>query len=369
MSASHFLRSGLAAALGTVLGASFIPTASAQSVTTTPVGAVTLDALANSDVVVSIPLRRPSVYSGAASSITNNVVNALGTPWVDSQFVYASGTQPNRYYLLFTSGVREGMYYTISSNTSSSLTLDLAEDSLSSLTGTESFSIIPFWTFGTLFPDGTGVSGTSVHSSRQTELLIPRSSAAGINLSAEYVYYYFTGTNPGWRRVGGGLSTLRNDDVIVPDSYFIYRQNNSTSNTHVFTGTVPATNSMTIVGTIASNTRQDNAVSLGYPIALTLAQTKLFESGGFEASSSHAARADELLVFDNSVVGKNKSAAQVYYYFSGASPGWRRVGGGLSTVRDNDLVIQPGQGFIVRKAAKSTPGTALITTDLPYSLN
>jgi uncharacterized protein (TIGR02597 family) len=101
---------------------------------------------------------------------------------------------------------------------------------------------------------------------------------------------------------------------------------------------------------------------------MTLAQSNLFQSGTFEASSSHGTRADELLVFSNSEVKRNKSPLLTYYYFTGAgSPaGWRRIGGGLTTVRDSDVVFEPGSAYVIRKKASPTPSVVVATTLPPY---
>lgn len=333
---------------------------------------MTFQGLGNSDKLLSVPLRRTPAYSGAASSVSGNVVSIASAAWSANQFVYSAGVQSNRYYLLFTSGAREGMYYAIASNTTTSLTVDLAGDSLSGLSGTESFQVVPFWTFGTLFPSGSGVSASSSHGTRVTEILVPNQVASGVNIAAEFTYYYFTGSGSpaGWRRVGGGLTTVRDDDVILPDSYLLYRQNSSAVNTVTAVGSVPDSDFRTIVGTVAANTRQDNFISYPYPVAVTLSQSGLFQSGAFEASTSHGTRKDELIVFNNDAVGKNKSGFQTYYYFtgSGSPAGWRMVGGGLTTVRDSDLVIKPGEGFIIRKAAAATPSSSIVAASLPYGL-
>jgi len=52
---------------------------------------------------------------------------------------------------------------------------------------------------------------------------------------------------------------------------------------------------------------------------LTLAESKIWESGAFLGSSSNGvgSRGDEILVYDNSVIGHDKAADFSYYYFTG----------------------------------------------------
>jgi uncharacterized protein (TIGR02597 family) len=341
----------------------------AQNATTDPVGAISYSPLALSDTMISLPLHRPPVFQGEVASVNGGIVTVTGSPaWTTGQFVYAAGSQPNNYYALIASGSFEGRHFRITANTQNSFTLDLSADPLVSLQPNDLVTIVPYWTFGSVWPNGVGVSGATVHGTRPTEILLYSGTNTGINFAPSQTYYYFTGTSPGWRRVGGGLATVRNDDVIPVGAFIIFRQNTAAANSFTLVGNVQMAASATRLATLSPNTRQDNQIAFTISSPMTLAQSNLFQSGTFEASSSHGTRADELLVFSNSEVKRNKSPLLTYYYFTGAgSPaGWRRIGGGLTTVRDSDVVFEPGSAYVIRKKASPTPSVVVATTLPPY---
>ncbi len=322
---------------------------------TSPVGFVALSAPGNSDTILSAPLARPAAHVDTVAAVDGSTVLLAGLPgWTATQFVRGAG-QPDTFYLAFNSGAKAGQHYTITANAADTVTVDLAGDTFADVRVGDSVRIVPYWTFGTLFPNGAGVTGTPSHGVRPTEILMLDHAAVGTNLSPRATYYYYTGTTPGWRRVGAGLATLCDNDIIPSDAYFIFRQNTATNQAPVVMGSVPDAPIGTIVSTLAANQAQDNFVAYGVPVPLTLAQLNLVQSRAFAGSASHGVRRDELYVFDNAAVAHNKAPVATYYYFTGANPGWRRVGGGINTVRDQDIVLRPGAGFIVRKAATSVP--------------
>jgi uncharacterized protein (TIGR02597 family) len=95
---------------------------------------------------------------------------------------------------------------------------------------------------------------------------------------------------------------------------------------------------------------QDNYIGLTRPAFMSLNESGLISSGAFLASPLPGSRTDELQVFDNTIIGKNKSAASVYYYWNNA---WRSISTGSSDV-GNDAVFQPGLGVILRKATNNS---------------
>jgi uncharacterized protein (TIGR02597 family) len=308
----------------------------------------------NSDTIVSIPFFRPASDLGAVLTVNGSNVQLRGPgAWQANQWVYSSGTQSNTYFMLIRSGAREGDFYTVTANTSDTLTLDLEGDTLANLQPGDAVAIVPYWTLGTIFHGGAGVNASTSVGNRQTEVLFPNvSPGTGINLSATATYFFLNGV---WRQVGVP-GTMNDLPVILPDMYLTVRQNVSNSTTLTAEGAVLAGRIRTRINRSAS-AKQDNLVALPRPVPVSLNGSALVNladpfNGAFRASPSPLARTDELLVFDTSV-GKNKSAAATYFFFGGI---WRKVGGGAVDV-GGDFVFTPGTGVIVRSGSGSSSVT------------
>ncbi|HEX8295360.1 MAG TPA: TIGR02597 family protein [Chthoniobacteraceae bacterium] len=374
MTSSPFLRSsaGLFAAL---LTSSF---AFAQSVTTDPVGFVTVNFKQNSDSYTFVPFKRTPEYAGAVvtpNGVSGDQISVAGTPnFTANQFVNSTGTQP-RCYVLFTSGTKTGLFYSVVANSSTSLTVDRAGDDLSSAAGA-SFQVIPYDTLGSVFPSGQGITASPGMGlvERATEILVPSNSAAGTDLAAAKIYFYYSGASfggPGWRSTSSPLTAVVNDTVLFPDTHFVVRQNTGVDAQATFVGAVHMGTLKTPLGTIAANQDQDNAIALPIPTELTLAESKLFESGAFTGSAGMGLidRKDELYVRDNNLAGRDKAADAVYFYYTGGSfngPGWRRTDDTLLNKHDSDVVFSTRFGLTVRKRSSGAPGSVLWTVKPPY---
>lgn len=322
---------------------------SAQQVTSGIFGYFKLTLLGNSDTIVSIPFARlPAATVLVDSLSSSNVVQFQGSPgWTNGQFVYVSGTQSNTYYVRIESGALEGQYYDIITNDSTSLTLNLKGGSLAALATNDQISIIPYWTLSTVFVNGNGIVPSPSLNAHNTEVLIPSQTNSGINFSASAPYFYYTNVSGlVWRQQGS--SANQNDYKLLPNTYLIIRQKVATNTTFISFGDVILTK-VNIPLTINSTNKQDNAIGLTRPIAVSLADSGLIASGAFVPSSSLNAHKDELLVFNNTTIGFNKSASAPYFYYTNASSvAWRQQGSTNDFSSSN--IFLPGNGFIIRKA-------------------
>ncbi len=345
----------------------------AQNVTTDPVGAITITLKGSGDTIVSLPFHRPVALETQVLGVSGNTIsiNATLANIGANQFVHGatfnSTTVTDTYYLQFLSGNREGMYYTVTANDQSSFTVNPNGDTLSgNIAVNDTFRIIPYWTLNTLFPNGQGVNGTSSvsPSQRNSELLFPPNNTPGSNLVASVIYYYYNGTaggGAGWRLAGDVNFTIQNNAIVYPDSFFVVRNLIPGNTSLTIVGNVPMSAYSTPISTLQANTDQDIFVGINAPVPVTLAQTNLFQSGVFLGTSSlsPSQRQDTLLVYNSTLTGFNNVPAQIYYYYTGPAgggPGWRLAGDtSFTNIYDNVAIMQPGQGYIIRKKATAQP--------------
>ncbi|MGZ4972119.1 MAG: TIGR02597 family protein, partial [Limisphaerales bacterium] len=197
----------------------------ASDCTSTPAaGFISLSLLGNSDTFISLPFVRTAASSATVVSYSDNVVTvaqANGQPWTTNQFVYVSGSQSNTYYARFASGALNGMIFPVVSNETNTLTLNLNGNTLSSVVANDLIYVEPYWSLNSVFPGGTGVNVSPLIGNRNTEILMPDLSSAGINLSAPKVYFFHAGI---WKQVGQGSIDYGND-IIEPNTPFVVRHN------------------------------------------------------------------------------------------------------------------------------------------------
>jgi Verrucomicrobium spinosum paralogous family TIGR02597 len=321
-------------------------TLNAQSVTTTPVGAVNVSALANSETFLSVPLSRPAVFTGTVAGVSGNVITVSGAPaWATNVFAKNLPAQPNTYYVRLRSGSLGGQYFTISANSANTLTVDSNGLDLSLVGADEKLEIAPYWTLGSLFPAanaGSAFVASATTFSRQTELYFPNLSYNGINPPTDETFFFYNGA---WRKVGADAAVAYDDRVVLPDMFFRLRNRASATNLTIV-GQVESGPVGTVInkGTI----KLDNIVAIPFPTDVTLANSGLISSGAFQASSSAFSRSDELLVYSDDTPGLNRPSVATYYYLNSA---WRKVGEAATTDFSNDKVFKAAKGVVIRKAA------------------
>lgn len=367
----------LSASAGVLLLASL---SAADSVVTDPAGFTTTSCLSNSDTLLTIPFTRPQAFVGSVVSVAGGTVTVSGSPgWSTNQFVYAQGSQPNRYYALIGSASvanpKEGHTYPITANTSSTFTVDTANDSLTGVPANAQVVIIAHWTLATVFPaSDANVSFTPTTATRmiKTEILLPDYNASGINFSSAAVYFYSDQVNgeptTGWRIVGDNV-TDHGDDVLIPDGYFTVRNLNSAPTLPLTAVGSVLTKKLALPELTNAATARDNPISMVRPVSVALNSTGLNPAdGSFVATTATRSLQDQLFVFDNTTVALNKSPSAIYIYGNningdnGNGVGWRVVGDN-ATDHGADLVAS-GSALIIRKAANGT-GQPVYWTNSP----
>lgn len=331
------------------LGA-FASFSTAQSVATTPVGAVTVPAQSNSETFLSLPLSRTPLFVGLVQSIAGNVVTvSSNTNWTAGQFIKSLPAQPDTYYARVRTGNLAGQFFTITSNSSNTISLDSNGFNLAQIGASDRIEITPYWTLGTLFPAssaGSAFTASANAFTRQTELFFPNLNFIGINAPTADTFFFTSGA---WRRVGSAVAMSFNDFVLPPDVFFKV-SNKAVASTITIVGQVE----IGAIGTVinSSTVQNDNIVAISFPADVTLAQSGLQQSGAFNASPNAFLRSDELLVFSDVTAGSNRPALSTYFYAGGA---WRRLGALATTDFSTEAVFKTAKGIVIRKAATPTP--------------
>jgi uncharacterized protein (TIGR02597 family) len=339
-----------------LLMAAGIFSAGAQELNSGVFGYCNVTFLGNSDNILSVPFARLPVASAQIASATGNLIQFQASQgWTTNQFTYVSGTQSNTYYARFDSGLLEGRAYTVTTNDAGSVAVNLGSDSLAAATSGDTVSIVPYWTFATIFPyTGNPTNWNGIHvstspGSQKTSVLVRQLNGIGKNLIPAATYYLFSNstTTATWRRFP---ATTNNNDDIVPVNTHMMVRNNSVDATYVSFGDVLIKKTVMTQRVSATN-QQDNYFGLPRPITVALNDLGLQTNVNFVQSPSSGLLRDQILTYDNTTTGKNKIPAGTYYYLTNA--GWRKVSGGTTVDYGYSNIFQPVTGFILRKTTNS----------------
>jgi Verrucomicrobium spinosum paralogous family TIGR02597 len=316
-----------------------------------PVGVLRLKLRGNSDTVVSLPLHRPALVE---AQLTDRAGNTLT---LDSTIppLPAGGA-----YALVMTGSLEGAVLPIASAHHTNITLDPAADDLTALTFNDTLAIIPYWTLDTVFPAGAGAHPSASPTNLSTEIHLFDGQDSGIQLAATGRYFYFAGNASkaaGWYKVGATASPC-GSTRLAPGQHFLVRHNIATDSELMVAGAVQMAKFRIPLHLRSANTDQDNLVALPVPTPISLGDSQLVSSGAFVASPSPTNTRDILMVFDNATVARQKVASARYFYFSGNASkpaGWYKIGS--TTTTSDDVLLSPGEGFIIRKYRAASPRT------------
>jgi len=325
----------------------------AQVATTDPVGFVTISVNPNSDQKVGIPMQQPAVFQGVASSVNGAVVSGSGL---------APLTGAN--YLLVTSGSAAGSWEQVASSASGTVTLQAAIDGFS--IGDE-FLVRPFWTLGTLFPNGGGIPTSPDVFSPRALVLLNNPAATGINIPAASFYLYHDGSQgpAGWYNANNIGAGPQDGVVVSPEVSLTIRNQTASASAVTIAGSVPVkAQSIAVVGSPSG--QQDNLVYNQFPAGVTLGTSDLAQSGAVQASPDVFSPTDLLLLYSSSSTGINPSAVGFYLYHDGSQgpAGWYNANDVNAGVQDS-VALPEGAAFVIRKAAGS-PGASW-KPQVPYA--
>jgi uncharacterized protein (TIGR02597 family) len=199
-------------------------------------------------------------------------------------------------------------------------------------------AIIPYWTFGTMFPGGMGIHAASSIARLNTEIYFPETTKDGINITPERTFYFRSGN---WREVGAG-SILRDDETIPPDLFIWIRHRLDQSTELISYGSV-LPGRFNIPLKRLTTARQDSYVALPRPVALTLDELGLLQSGAYRASN-RVVPIDEVHLYD--------PLTQGYATFYNRNNQWRKVGDNINY--NGVKVVPPSTGILLRLGSAET---------------
>jgi uncharacterized protein (TIGR02597 family) len=314
-------------------------------VTTDPVGFVSVSVPAQSDAVLAVPLYRTPVFRAGIQSITGNVVTVAASPgWTGDQFVQALGTQNDTFAVLVATGDpttgKEGMIGKITANGANTLTVELGDGASWTGVKTEALNpgaadqidIMPYWTpaslLGTTLPAGV-------------QMLLFPTGDSGININS----------NTTLTKDATWLNGAANADhfQLFFGQGFVIRNATASAQVVSMVGSVPmATHRSVLKKNSDAGIAQDIRIGYSSPVPEVIGDLNL----GFTAG-------DQLLVFDNTAAGQNKSSI-ITLVFSGTA--WYN---GAANVTET-FQLQPGQGYVFRRAPSAPNGNTTWTTIQSY---
>lgn len=339
----------------------------AVSATSPVFGVYKVDCPADSDTYIGISTTRTPEFSGVVEGVqtANFKIVAKGEPqWATNKFVYVASSQPNHYYLKFTSGELEGAWFDIKSNDAYSLEIEIGSAELAKVAAGDSFQIIPHWTMSTLFPDGGGfLKATKIAATAGASILYKNTAfengvvyPTGANKAAlESFSFRERGSAVGWR---DAKKNDASDAVIEPNAFLKVAQPADGSSSITISGTIPmCATSFEIFTMEGESGTETQDIYLSVPsatdIALSELTTVLIDSGALVPSTGVAANpTDAIYVYGNERSGKNLAADKLVFY--------RKRGSVAKWMDDNrndadSLTLKAGTAIVIRKKADTTP--------------
>lgn len=323
----------------------------AQSVSSTPVGYVTLTINGGGYTALSNPLENGVVYSGSASSVSGSTISTSFS--MTSGEVSTTDAEGNSSHYVQLS---DGTILDITSNTESALTL--AVDVSSLVSAEDEITVKKYTTLGDLFGSANSAGLTAGADASSSDIIFVMSSDGAGTYSS---YYYqddpFDGFfgGDGWRALGDN-STDVSDVILAPDDGIIVKRDASSDISLVVAGTV---------NTIQHNRTLPQGFSLvsyPFPVDTTLDDSGIYSGSNGYVSGGDANSSDIVYVL-------SPSGSYTSYYrqddpFDGffGGDGWRALGDNSTDVGSTTIPV--GSAIIIKHT-----GSGLDWTDAtPYTL-
>jgi hypothetical protein len=359
----HFmklLQSSLAVSL---IAALSLPSASAQTATTDPVGFVTVNITpgtgsAKKNTLFSVPLMEvesiTGPVAGVITGVTSNSISNSNAGWTAGAL-----SQPATPYLIqITSGVAEGRLFLIASsantggaisgtaNTSTTVSVssvDSAQTDLTSLgivAGTDTYKIYACDTLSSFFgtPAATGIQGGASANTADSIIAIVNGSAS--------TYFYNTGVTPArWARAALGSPDASNVPLL-PYYGVQYSRIATAPWSRTVTGSVPVDPRK-----VAVKNSGNTILSQFWPVDSTLATSGL---STVVTAGANANTAD--------TVRLTSAGSVTTYFYDGTN--WRRQALGSPLANDTPIPLGTAMQIFRRGAAA---GYTTLNQAVPYA--
>lgn len=313
------------------------------------VGFLRFDCAANSDTRVSVPFHPSPRWAGKLSVAPDDQGNGIVRLTFSGTPAFATGelTSAPHFLLCRDAAGPEGRHFPITAHTATTVDIEATLTDLTGLGQDGLVSVIPAWTIETLFPPATQTtfhaSTGNLASGRGSELLLFNDTTTGSSIAPSRRLFV---TSSGWFEAGGTYAAA-GTVTVAPGQAFLVRHpagvvaTSFVAMNQVYGGLVK------LPVRVTQGKKQDTVIALPRPVAQTLDELDL--GSVFEDSTdlTPANRRDELHLFDNEMIGQNKSADAIYFRHNG------------SWVRDSDPSFpnadaesfEPAAGFLIRKAS------------------
>jgi len=287
---------------------------------------------ANTEVRISIPLDRESVFSGTVSSVSGSVITISGTPNLASLIA-----EPH--VIKIQDGSAEGLVALVTANTTNSVTVSLqAGDSLTGVGSGTSIAIQKAWTVSTFLSGGSIPVGA--------QLFAFSGSTAGILIAPDLIFEY-DGAN--W--VDTNSFESADNVVLYPGEGYVLRNPTATPiESLAVSGVVPTSNSRVIIPNLAPGVGQDVPFGFLSPIDEIVGVSGL----GFTVG-------DQILSFNNSTAGIVKAPTAILEY-DGAD--WVDTDSFEAVTTTFPLV--GGASYVYRRAAAAPGGDIVWSNEQSY---
>lgn len=304
------------------------------SVSTIPVGYLKSTFNSGTTAAFGLPLDDTSalpvgIRAGRIESFTATTITQSAGGWTGN---LANPAAP--WAVRLTSGAAAGKMFDVSSNSTTTLTLNGATLSTAGVAIGDTFELVSLDTLGTLFGAGTFQGGTS---SANADVVQLRSGATWIA--------FFYDTSLGFWHRTSGVATNSDNTIIRPGSGLMLTRRGATL-TLTFTGRVLGTTFRMPV-----NNASTTGLTTGYPMDTTLGGLGLQNLLTGWRSGTSTSTADS--------IGLYNGTAWVPYVFNGAN--WQ-----TTTGINSDAAALPAGGMLLIQRPGSTPGTTDLVRNQPY---